>query len=123
MIIDGQFDAFVCFQGASNLQWSSTVPEHITLYAKWTSTGGGNNDEKDENENDLLNNRGFIISMVITALGIVALFVGIRTGNRMILVVGLVVAIIGGLSAYVESIGSDLITWIKDAFSFRGGDP
>lgn len=117
-VFGGWFTDDECTQA---YDWSSTVPEHITLYAKWTSTGGGNNNE--EKEKGLLDDRGFIVSVVIATLGIVALFVGIRTGNRMILVVGLVVAIIGGLSAYVESIGSDLITWIKDAFSFRGGDP
>ena len=100
--------------------WSSAVPEHITLYAKWTSAGTVPGDET--GKDNLLNDRGFMISIVIAALGAAAVFVGLRTGNRMVLITGLVILIIGGGSAYIESTGSNLITWIGDILPFGTGD-
>lgn len=100
--------------------WSSAVPEHITLYAKWTSAGTMSGDET--GKDNLLNDRGFMISIVIAALGAAAVFVGLRTGNRMVLITGLVILIIGGGSAYIESTGSNLITWIGDILPFGTGD-
>lgn len=100
--------------------WSSAVPEHITLYAKWTSAGTVPGDET--GKDNLLNDRGFMISIVIAALGAAAVFVGLRTGNRMVLITGLVILIIGGGSAYIESTGSDFITWIGNLFPFGTGD-
>lgn len=104
--------------------WSTPVAEHITLYAKWSTTPAPEDPSdpevpgNDETKN-VLDDRELIISAGAGILGLVGLLVGLRSGHRGIALIGLLVMITGGMSAYTESIESDLISWIGD---FIGGE-
>lgn len=97
--------------------WDAPVSEHITLYAKWSTAPGpeGPSDPEvpgDNGSKNVLDDRELIISAGAGILGLVGLLVGLRSGHRGIALIGLLVMIAGGMSAYAESIGTDLIAWI-----------
>ena len=104
--------------------WSTPVAEHITLYAKWSTTPVPEDPSdpevpgNDETKN-VLDDRELIISAGAGILGLVGLLVGLRSGHRGIALIGLLVMITGGMSAYTESIESDLISWIGDLIGGR----
>ena len=80
----------------------------MTLYSKFTENG----DKKDIG--------GMVLSIMAFVVGIVLIMAGYRSGFPVAMVIGLIIAIFGGVSIGLENTGTDLFTWIKDLF---GGKP
>ena len=80
----------------------------MNLYAKFT---------EDANEKDV---SGMILSIMAFVIGIILITAGYRNGFPVAMVIGLIIAVFGGISIGLENAGNDLFTWIKDLF---GGKP
>ena len=80
----------------------------MTLYSKFTENG----DKKDIG--------GMVMSIMAFVIGIILIMAGYRSGFPVAMVIGLIIAIFGGVSIGLENTGTDLFTWIKDLF---GGKP
>lgn len=101
--------------------WDAPVSKHITLYAKWTAVPGPEDPSDPEvpgedktDDISIINDRELMISAGAGILGLIGLLVGMRSGHRGVALVGLLVMVAGGMSAYAESVGTDLIAWIND---------
>ena len=80
----------------------------MTLYSKFTE------------ESDKKDIGGMVMSIMAFVIGIVLIMAGYRNGFPVAMVIGLIIAIFGGVSIGLENAGNDLFTWIKDLF---GGKP
>ena len=92
--------------------WDAPVTQDMTLYAKWTKASSG--DGTEGGPGDGINTPVVIASVVVILLGIGAIVFASSTGMPILKVLGLIILIIGGISAYAGAIGSDIISLIKD---------
>ena len=92
--------------------WSSVVSTDITLYAAWAEGIPPVVDEPDETE-DVLDVE-LIVSLVILISGIALIVLSRVKGSKGFLVIGIVLAIVGGASAYTEYIGSSLVELLTE---------
>ena len=102
------FDGWYSDEGfASEVTEDTILTDGMVLFSKFV---------KIEEKKDPFN-WGIFFSIFVLVMGMVAMIVGYRIGQPAALVIGLIVAILGVISIALQFAGTDLFTWIKDAFN------